>query len=218
MGARIVVAHSDLDSLQRISAALRQARYEVAEFADPMNALLALERPDPVAALVTKINFGDGILNGVALARLARSRRPDIKLVFAASPEYQLHTVGLGELVPPPIVGAAIVDAVERVLAGADETPLPRDGRAFRESTTMTYRLFYTDVRVTEVQYRAAKPILIAIEYSEFDDALGMARDINASGRFAWEIEGDVGVIGAGEIARQVRERAAELKGHPKVY
>jgi hypothetical protein len=64
----------------------------------------------------------------VAWARLARSRRPDIKFVFAALPEHRLHTVGLGEFVPMPIVGAAIVDALERVLAIADEKPLPLNG------------------------------------------------------------------------------------------
>jgi hypothetical protein len=128
MGARIFVAHSELDSLQRIAAALKQASYEVAEFTDPMKALLALERPDPIAALVTRINFGHGTLNGVALACLARNRQPDIKFVFAASPEYWPHTAGLGALVPPPIVGAAIVDAVERVLTGANESPLPLNG------------------------------------------------------------------------------------------
>ena len=83
----------------------------------------------------------------------------------------------------------------------------------------MPYTLFYSDLRITEDRYRATKrtPACVPYRYDEFDDALAMARDINARGGIAWEIEGDIGTIGPGEIARQIRDRATELKARPKV-
>lgn len=134
MGARIVVAHDELDSLQRMSAALRKAGYDVVEFTDPMNALSSIEGADPVAALVTRTEFGPGTLNGIALARLARGRQPDIKLVFVGLSQHRPHTVGLGEFVPMPIEAAAIVATVDRLLADAPTLPPARDhlaGRGF---------------------------------------------------------------------------------------
>jgi len=76
----------------------------------------------------------------------------------------------------------------------------------------MTYRLFYTDVWLTEAQYRSTKPALIAIEYSEFDDALGMARDINASGTAVVMATHDL------DLVRQAPYRVIELQEGALVY
>lgn len=82
----------------------------------------------------------------------------------------------------------------------------------------MKYKLFYTDLDMPEAQYRANKPFLFRYLYDELDDALGMAREINARGSVAWEIVSTEGtVIGRREIARIVQERAAELTDRPRV-
>lgn len=83
----------------------------------------------------------------------------------------------------------------------------------------MTYTLFYTDLKVSKAQYRKAKASnLSPYRYEELDDALGMARHIEARGGVAWEIEVSDGTpIGQPEIARLLRERAAQLVGRPKV-
>lgn len=82
----------------------------------------------------------------------------------------------------------------------------------------MSHRLFYTDRDVSEADYRASKPRLMHFVYDDRDDALGMAREVEARGGIAWEIESDDGAaIGRAEIARLLRDRAAELADRPKV-
>lgn len=82
----------------------------------------------------------------------------------------------------------------------------------------MTYRLYFTDVEVSKVSYEAQKARLTTYVYHELDDALGMAREITERGGVSWEIESDDGtLIGRYAIARLLRDRAAELVGHPKV-
>jgi hypothetical protein len=79
-------------------------------------------------------------------------------------------------------------------------------------------QLFYTDYDVGEPNYRAHKPSLMPIAYHDRDDALATARDINARGGVAWEIETDGGAtIGRCEIPRLIRDRAAQLIGLPRV-
>lgn len=82
----------------------------------------------------------------------------------------------------------------------------------------MVYRLFYTDVAVSKSAYQAQKNASMAYVYHELDDALGMARDINARGGVAWEIENDDGPsLARDEIETQLRARRTELANRPKV-
>ena len=83
----------------------------------------------------------------------------------------------------------------------------------------MKHRLFYTDVEISEAEYRARKSGFMPYAYDEFDDALGKARQIKEHGGIPWEIElSDGNSIGRSEIARILRKRSAELVGRPKVY
>jgi hypothetical protein len=78
----------------------------------------------------------------------------------------------------------------------------------------MVHRLFTTDFQVSKAEYEAQKPRLMAYQYHELDDALGMAREIEARGGIAWEIENDDGqTMGRDEIQAQLRARRAELVG-----
>jgi len=81
----------------------------------------------------------------------------------------------------------------------------------------MVHRLFSTDFQVSKAEYEAQKSRLMAYQYHELDDALGMAREIEARGGIAWEIENDDGqTMGRDEIQAQLRARRAELAGRPK--
>jgi hypothetical protein len=82
----------------------------------------------------------------------------------------------------------------------------------------MVYRLFCTDVRVSKPIYEAQKSWLMAYQYHELDDALGKAREIEARGGVAWEIENDDGPsMDRDKMQTQLRARRAELVGRPKV-
>jgi hypothetical protein len=70
-----------------------------------------------IEVLITRITFGAGQPHGVALARMARVKRPSVKVLFVARPEFLAHTEGIGEFLPMWAATADIVGAVERMLA-----------------------------------------------------------------------------------------------------
>ena len=84
----------------------------------------ALKVGNRVEVLVTRIRFPPGQPHGVALARHARAHRPAVRVLFAALPEFQVHTEGLGAFLAVPVSPADIAMAVARLLAIAD----PPDG------------------------------------------------------------------------------------------
>jgi hypothetical protein len=84
-----------------------------------MAALAALEVAAIAEVLIMCANFPKASdPNGISLALLARTRRPDIKVVFLAPPELARYGDGIGALLLIGPVGPAdIVAAVQRVLA-----------------------------------------------------------------------------------------------------
>jgi hypothetical protein len=99
---------------------LSDAGIQTLGFADPVAALDAIETGTRLRLLVTRVNFGRGKLNGVALARMLLVKRPGSKVLFLALPSNQEHTEGLGEFMPVPLVPDALVEAVGRLLAASD--------------------------------------------------------------------------------------------------
>jgi hypothetical protein len=66
---------------------------------------------------VTRVQFGEGMPYGVALARRARDARPTIRVLFVALPEFQSDVEGLGVLLPRPVSVPQVAEAVERMLS-----------------------------------------------------------------------------------------------------
>jgi DNA-binding NtrC family response regulator len=118
--ARIVVVHDEPEFCQRTVEALRLAGYEVAAFTDPMTALEALKDAQRVEVLITRVRFPPGKPHGVALALMARHKRPVIKVLFTARPEVAEHAEGVGEFMPVPIKLPELIEAVGRILRSAD--------------------------------------------------------------------------------------------------
>jgi DNA-binding NtrC family response regulator len=116
MPASILVVHSDADMREAALAALRAACHEAVGCEDPMVALEAIETESRLRLLVTSVDFGRGRLNGVALACMVRQKRPDLKAVFIALPEFEVHAAGLGEFLPMPLEPKVLVDTVDRLL------------------------------------------------------------------------------------------------------
>ncbi len=80
MPAAVLVVHDEPDTRELAVTALRAAFLDVIGFDDPMAALNAIEDDTRVRVLVTRVAFGPGKLNGVALARMVRVKRPGTKL------------------------------------------------------------------------------------------------------------------------------------------
>src|SRR5947208_1258165 len=116
MPARVVVVHDDADFVERTVSALQAAGYDVAAFTDTMVALSSLEAAERIELLITRARFSPGQPNGVALARMAKRRRPSIKVLFVAHRDLQEHTAGVGEFVPAPIATDELMAMIARML------------------------------------------------------------------------------------------------------
>ena len=108
MPAHIVIVHTDAAFLEAVCAALSATGKSVCGYSDAMQALDALEGATTIEVLVTRVDFGEGKLNGVALARMAQLRRPEVKVLFIARTENQEYTTGVGDLLTVPDVVAAV--------------------------------------------------------------------------------------------------------------
>jgi len=123
MPARIVIVHDEPDFADPLTAALKLAGHDVAMFMDPAVGWDALDAARRVELLITRINFSPGKPNGISLARMARYKRPSIRVVFTARPEFAQHADGLGEFLSMPVNVPDIVQVVERLLeSGAGAT------------------------------------------------------------------------------------------------
>jgi DNA-binding NtrC family response regulator len=126
MPARIVIVHDEPDFADSLTAALRLAGYEVATFINPTDGWNALDEARRVELLITRVKFPPGNPNGISLARMARYKRPAIRIIFAALPEFAEHTKGLGEFMPMPVNVPDVTLAAIRLLeSGAEKRFLP---------------------------------------------------------------------------------------------
>jgi DNA-binding NtrC family response regulator len=116
MTACIFIVHDDSAFSEEARSALESAGHSVTIYDDPMVALDALETAQQIKLLITRANFGSGKLNGIALARMARYKRPGIRVIFTAVPQHESHAWGLGEFLPAPVHVNDIVEAVDRLL------------------------------------------------------------------------------------------------------
>jgi hypothetical protein len=82
-----------------------------------MDALAAIEADSRVQVLVTRMNFGEGKLNGLALSRMLLVKRRAVNTVFIARPEYAHLADGIGEFLSRPLNPHHLVDVVARLLS-----------------------------------------------------------------------------------------------------
>jgi DNA-binding NtrC family response regulator len=121
MPAAVLVVHDERNTRELAVASLRDAFLEVVGFDDPLMALDAIEASSRVRVLVTRMAFGAGKLNGVALSRMVRMKRPGTKVVFVARAENAPHAEGLGVVLPGPLDPDLLVATVSRLLVTREE-------------------------------------------------------------------------------------------------
>jgi len=81
-----------------------------------MAALDALSAAERVDLLITRIGFPPGKPHGISLARMAKSRRPAIRVLFTTRPEFVGHIGDIGEVLPTPIDIPTLLAVAERLL------------------------------------------------------------------------------------------------------
>jgi DNA-binding NtrC family response regulator len=127
MPAPVLVVHDETDTRDLALGALRASGLEAVGFSDPMAALAAIETGSLVRVLVTRVDFGEGKLNGLALARMLLVRRSGVRTVFVARPEYERLAEGVGEFLALPLNPHHLVDVVARLLRNEDSAIPPTD-------------------------------------------------------------------------------------------
>jgi two-component system, cell cycle response regulator CpdR len=112
---RILLAEDD-DSLRGfLTRALERAGYEVTACADGEEAAAVLGEAWDL--LLTDIVM-PGSVNGIALSRMARLRRRDLKVVYLTGYNVPgVETEASGPILRKPIDDAVLVSEIERILA-----------------------------------------------------------------------------------------------------
>jgi CheY-like chemotaxis protein len=116
-GSRILVVDDDPAFGDAIARVLRAVGFEVSLAPDHRLALEDLESTRPIDLLITDIVMPDRV-NGVALSRMARMRRPDLKVIYLTA--YDIPGVedeAAGPVLRKPIDEDRLVAEVRRVLA-----------------------------------------------------------------------------------------------------
>jgi DNA-binding NtrC family response regulator len=119
---RIVIVHDDPEFRATAAAALQAAGHDILACSGSMAALDALEGSDPFDLLNTRVTFTAGTPNGVALARMAKMKRPRLRILFAAREENREYTQGVGEFLTVPTTAEEVVATAERLLAGSPDS------------------------------------------------------------------------------------------------
>jgi hypothetical protein len=125
MPARVVVVLSEPGFADKAASALQAQGQDALPLADPMTALELLERAERLELLVTCLDFPPGKPNGIALGRMARLKRPGIRVLFVGPADLEQHAEGLGTFMISPVTVPQIVEGVLRTL---DTAPAEVEG------------------------------------------------------------------------------------------
>jgi len=117
----ILVVDDDEAFRKAVARFLQEAGFGVHVAADHRLALEILEGDEPVDLLLTDIVMPDRV-NGLALARMGRMRRRDLKIVYVTG--YDLPGIedeALGHILRKPIEPAELVEEIKRILGAQPE-------------------------------------------------------------------------------------------------
>lgn len=116
----ILFVEDDETTAYAVSRILEAAGYEVVLAPDFREALAALESSRPLDLMLTDVRLAIGTPHGFALGRMARVRRPEIRIVYitgaAEIPESEIATA-LGPILKKPIDPGILLEEISRALA-----------------------------------------------------------------------------------------------------
>ena len=121
--ATILSVDDDEDLRELVGDVLTGAGFRVLSADSAESALLVLESDEPIDLIVTDVVMPG--LNGMALARLARRLRPEVRILYSSA--FWPHIVtepADRDLVRKPYLPKQLIDRVRRsLLAGPCQTP-----------------------------------------------------------------------------------------------
>lgn len=116
-GKSILVVDDDEAFRDATARLLRSAGYGVSTAPDHRLALEILEREDPVDVLILDIVMPDRV-NGFALARMARLRRPALKVIYITGFDIpRANDEALGPIIRKPLDNDQLLDELARLIA-----------------------------------------------------------------------------------------------------
>lgn len=119
MPAQVVVVLRDGPLALKIAESLVKAGYDAIAMTDSMAALNALEAARDIELLITSAEFPDHRPNGLALARMTRRRRPELKVIFVNGADMKPHVEEEGIFIATPTSPEAVVAAAEELMKAA---------------------------------------------------------------------------------------------------
>jgi hypothetical protein len=117
--ASIVVVLREPLLAGKTAEGLVKAGYHAIAISTSMKALIALEAAKDIELLITSAHFPDRQPNGLALARMTRRLRPELKVIFANGPEVQPFVSHDGTFIPTPTTPDSIVELADRMMRNA---------------------------------------------------------------------------------------------------
>jgi len=112
---RILLVDDDPTWRYAAAKSLVEAGYNVVSASDYMGALDQVGSKPPIDILVTDIVMPNG-MNGFALARMARLRQRDLKVIYMTGYEVPTHEA-VGKVIRKPIDPAELIAEVKACLA-----------------------------------------------------------------------------------------------------
>lgn len=113
---RILFVDDDQVFREALSAVLQSVGYQVRLAPDFRLALEILESSEPIDLFLVDIVMPDRV-NGLALARMARLRRPDIKVVYLSGYSIEgIEAEALGPIIRKPVDNDSFLDRIARIL------------------------------------------------------------------------------------------------------
>lgn len=196
-GRRLLVVEDDALTASLLADALEAQGFEVSTSASVSEALVAVERFDPDAALLD-INLGDGP-NGIDLGHVLDRQRPDVALVFLTKhPDFR--TAGVVEDELPAGCGFLSKDRVRDTdyLAHAIDAVLAERARDVRHDQDPAKPLAQLTAKQLEIMR------LIAMGYT--NESIAARKGVGRSSveRWAKEIFQGLGIDTAGELNPRV--------------
>jgi CheY-like chemotaxis protein len=114
---RVLLVDDDQVLAEALAQVLRGAGYLVQLAPDYRLALEVLESDAPLDLLVCDIVMPDRV-NGLALGRMARLRRPELKIIYITGHDIPgIEDEALGPVLRKPIDNDLLIAEIERVLA-----------------------------------------------------------------------------------------------------
>ena len=115
--ARILLVDDDPVYREATAKLLVQKGHRVRDVPDYQLALQEIEKGEPVDLLITDIVMPKRV-NGMALSRMARLRRPQLKVLYLTAYDIPgAEEEALGPILRKPVDGAQLIEQVEQALA-----------------------------------------------------------------------------------------------------